>query len=87
MAQWAAPGADGRRASPLALVATALWAPIAAMLVQMAISRTRVPPTAGAELCRDPLALASALEVIDQTQHAATRSAAWCKPTRAPAIS
>lgn len=71
MAQWAAlfgGGRDGER-HPLALVATALLAPIAAMLVQMAISRTREyrADRVGAELCRDPLALASALEVIDQT--------------------
>ena len=71
MAQWAAifgGGRDGER-HPMALVATALLAPFAAMLVQMAISRTREyrADRVGAELCKDPLALASALEVIDQT--------------------
>ena len=71
MAQWAAifgGGRDGER-HPMALVATALLAPFAAMLVQMAISRTREyrADRVGAELCKDPLALASALEAIDQT--------------------
>ena len=69
MAQWAAifgGGRDGDR-HPLALVATALLAPLAAMLIQMAISRTREyrADAVGARLCQDPNALASALERID----------------------
>lgn len=70
-AQFAAIFGGGRNddRNPLALVATALLAPLAAMLVQMAISRTREyrADRVGADLCQDPLALASALEVIDQT--------------------
>jgi heat shock protein HtpX len=69
LAQWAAIFGGGRDDDqhPLAMIATALLAPVAAMLVQMAISRTREyrADAVGAELCQDPLALASALELID----------------------
>lgn len=59
----------GRRDSPLGLVGTlamALLAPLAAMLVQMAISRTReyAADRAGAEISGNPMALASALRAI-----------------------
>lgn len=57
---------DGGRSSPLASLAIALLAPFAAMLVQMAISRTREysADATGADIARDPLALASALAKI-----------------------
>jgi len=57
---------DGGRSSPLAVIAIALLAPFAAMLVQMAISRTREysADATGAAIARDPLALASALAKI-----------------------
>lgn len=70
MAQWAAMfGGFGRSddreggASPLGLIAMAILAPFAAMIIQMAISRTRefAADKTGAQLSGDPLGLASAL--------------------------
>ena len=54
---------DGERGNPLAMIAAMLVAPFAAMIVQLAISRTREygADRAGAEICRNPRALASAL--------------------------
>lgn len=61
----------GRRDSALGLVGTLalmILAPFAAGLVQMAISRTReyAADRVGAEICGQPLALASALERIQR---------------------
>jgi heat shock protein HtpX len=58
--------AEGRPANPVAALAVAFLAPIAAMLIQMAISRARVfeGDRLGAEIAGDPRALASALEKI-----------------------
>ena len=54
-------GGDNR--NPLAMLAAVFLAPFAAMLVQLAISRTREygADRASAEICRNPRALASAL--------------------------
>jgi heat shock protein HtpX len=54
---------EGRPANPLAMIAVMLIAPMAAALVQMAISRTReyAADRAGGEISGKPLALASAL--------------------------
>lgn len=64
-------GGGNSRDNPLGLVGTLLMvflAPVAAMLVQMAVSRTREyeADKDGAEIARDPMALASALTKISQ---------------------
>ncbi len=58
----------GRNANPIALIAMMILAPLAAGLVQMAISRSREyeADRLGAEICGNPLWLASALERIQQ---------------------
>jgi heat shock protein HtpX len=73
---------DGRRGSPLALVA-ALLAPVAAMIIQFAISRAREfkADAAGAQISGKPLALASALGKL---QEAAQRIPLPVSPTMAP---
>ncbi|MGG5752969.1 zinc metalloprotease HtpX [Zafaria sp. Z1313] len=60
-------GGDRRNANPIAMIATALLAPLAASLIQMAISRTREydADEDGARLTNDPLALASALRKLE----------------------
>jgi len=58
---------EGRSANPLLALAIMIVAPIAAMLIQMAISRTREfgADAGGAEISGDPQALASALRKIE----------------------
>ncbi len=58
---------NGRPANPIASIAVALLAPLAASLIQMAISRSREfeADRGGAEICGDPVALADALARID----------------------
>ena len=57
---------NGRPGNPIASIAVALLAPLAASLIQMAISRAREfeADRGGAEISRDPAALASALDKI-----------------------
>lgn len=69
MAMWASL-LGGNRNSPLGAmgaILVAVLAPVAAMLVQMAISRTREyeADRIGAEICGNPLWLAAALEKLD----------------------
>ncbi len=67
-------GGGNSRNNPLGLVGTILvmiLAPLAAMLVQMAISRTREyeADRVGAEICGRPLWLASALQKLEVAAH------------------
>ncbi|WP_309624076.1 zinc metalloprotease HtpX [Methylibium sp.] len=59
-------GSEGRPANPIASIAVMLLAPLAAGLIQMAISRTREfeADRGGAEISGDPQALATALQKI-----------------------
>ena len=59
-------GGDGQRSNPIASIAVALLAPLAASLIQMAISRAREfeADRGGVEISGDPAALASALDKI-----------------------
>lgn len=69
MAQWAAifGGRDDEDGNPFALIAMMIIAPLAAMLVQMAISRSREyeADQGGAQLCGNPFYLASALRKLE----------------------
>src|SRR6202142_1299258 len=59
---------DGERANPVVGLSVMILAPIAAMLIQMAISRSREfeADRGGAEICGDPEALADALEKMER---------------------
>ncbi len=79
----------GRRENgpgPIASIAMMILAPLAAMLVQMAISRTReyAADRAGAEICGRPLWLASALERIAAGAARIDNPAAEANPATAP---
>jgi heat shock protein HtpX len=70
MAQWAmifGGGRDDEDSNPVALIAMMILAPLAAMLVQMAISRSREfqADASGAQLCGNPHALANALRKLE----------------------
>ena len=73
MAQWSAIFGMGRNndeegsGGTAGLLFTIIVAPLAAMLIQMAISRSREyeADSSGGKICGNPLALASALEKID----------------------
>ena len=58
---------EGRPSNPVVSILVMILAPLAASLIQMAISRAREfeADRGGAEMSGDPLALASALEKID----------------------
>ena len=76
------------RDNPLGIVGTIammILAPLAAMLVQMAISRTReyAADRGGAEICGNPLWLAAALRKIDDDAHHIPNEAAEANPATA----
>lgn len=86
MAQWSAMFGGGRRSDDedsgngggvIAVVAMAILAPIAAMLVQMAISRTREfqADASGARLAGRPWGLAKALEKLEMASTMAPMNA------------
>jgi heat shock protein HtpX len=71
MAQWAfvfGRNDDREGVNPIVALLTIIVAPIAATLIQLAISRSREygADTTGASICHDPLALASALEKLER---------------------
>ena len=72
MAQWSmifgGRGDDDQRGNALGAILAMILLPIAALLIQLAISRSREfgADDTGAELSRDPLALASALRKMHQ---------------------
>jgi heat shock protein HtpX len=63
---------EGRSANPIAVLLTVILAPIAAMLIQMAVSRSREyqADASGARLTRNPGGLASALSKLGQATQA-----------------
>ena len=76
IAQWAAIFGGGRdeeghSSNPLALIVTVVVAPLAASLIQFALSRSReyMADASGAHICGKPLALASALLKLDDYAH------------------
>ncbi len=73
MAQWAAlfgglGGRDDDEGGPFGLILLMIFGPLAAMLVQMAISRSReyAADRGGAQLCGNPHHLASALRKLEE---------------------
>jgi heat shock protein HtpX len=75
MAQWAMifGGRDDEDSNPVAMIAMMILAPIAAMLVQMAISRSREygADQTGAKLCGKPHSLANALRKLESANRTA----------------
>jgi heat shock protein HtpX len=63
---------DDDRGNPIALLATIILAPIAAMLIQMAVSRAReyAADERGAALAGSPMGLVSALQKLDAASQA-----------------
>ena len=76
---------EGRPANPLAAMLFALLAPLAAAVIQMAISRAREyeADRGGAEVSGDPLALAAALEKIHRYASGIPLPAAQAHPETA----
>lgn len=79
-------GGRDRPGGVLGSIAVMIFAPMAAMLVQMAISRSREyeADRVGAEICGQPLALASALRRIEGFAKGIDNPAAEANPASAP---
>lgn len=75
----------GGQGNGLWMIVVIILAPLAATIVQMAISRTREfsADYGGAEICGDPLALASALEKINQAANETPNYKAQANPATA----
>ena len=78
-------GGNRNTGGVIGAIALAILAPMAAALVQMAISRTREysADAGGAEICGNPVWLASALERIDEAARRAPNEAAEANPATA----
>jgi len=82
MAQWAMIFGGGSRddedSNPLAMIAMMILAPISAMLIQMAISRSREygADATGARYCGNPHSLASALRKLEDSNRRAPMTSA-----------
>ncbi|MGU3495226.1 zinc metalloprotease HtpX [Xanthobacteraceae bacterium A53D] len=76
---------NGNPFGPIGMILMAILAPMAAMVVQMAISRSReyVADRTGAEICGQPLALASALAKIAGGAHQVPNYEAEANPATA----
>jgi heat shock protein HtpX len=76
---------EGRPVNPIASIAVMILAPLAASLIQMAISRAREfeADRGGAEIAGDPAALASALEKIQHYARGIPLAAAEAHPETA----
>ncbi len=76
---------NGRPANPIAGIAVAILAPLAASLIQMAISRAREfeADRGGAEISGDPAALASALDKIHRVAQGIPMAPAEAHPETA----
>lgn len=94
MARWAMIFAGGRSSddrngsNPLAMLLVIIVAPIAAMLIQLYISRTREfqADASGAEVSGDPEALASALEKISNPGLLQSIARGGAMPRTSPAL-
>lgn len=76
---------EGRPANPLVAILVTLFAPVAAMLIQFAISRAREfeADRGGAEISGDPQALAAALEKIHRYASGVPMQTAEANPATA----
>ena len=76
---------DESNINPIVQIAMMIFAPLAASLIQMAISRSREfeADREGALLCQEPMALANALLKIEQRAHQTTFSQAESHPSSA----
>lgn len=76
---------EGRPANPVVSILVMILAPLAASLIQMAISRAREfeADRGGAEIAQDPVALANALQKIDHYARGVPFAAAEAHPETA----